>query len=105
MMVRLPCPPSTNNLFANGRNGRYTTDKYAAWQKDAGWMLNLAKPQSFGNMKEYGRMNLKNFYMLLAMIALVGATAAKSDIMFWVFMVVSAIWWIRSITSSESDRA
>jgi crossover junction endodeoxyribonuclease RusA len=50
-MVRLPVPPSTNNLFANGKHGRWATDKYVAWQKEAGWMLQAARPTPFGSMK------------------------------------------------------
>lgn len=51
MMVRLPVPPSTNNLFANGKGGRFITDKYKAWRDNAGWMLNIARPGTFGAMK------------------------------------------------------
>jgi crossover junction endodeoxyribonuclease RusA len=32
----LPFPPSVNNLFANGKKGRYRTDRYEAWRTLAG---------------------------------------------------------------------
>lgn len=51
MMVRLPVPPSTNNLFANGKRGRYLTDAYDAWRTEAGLKLNLARPIPFGAIK------------------------------------------------------
>lgn len=51
MMVRLPVPPSTNNLFANGKSGRYVTASYKAWRTAAGWQLNLARVEPFGKMK------------------------------------------------------
>lgn len=51
-VVRLPVPPSTNNLFANGKgSGRFITAKYSAWRTEAGWMLQLARPVPFGGMK------------------------------------------------------
>jgi crossover junction endodeoxyribonuclease RusA len=36
-MIRLslPFPVSVNNLYANGRKGRYKTDKYLAWCAEA----------------------------------------------------------------------
>jgi Holliday junction resolvase RusA-like endonuclease len=54
MMVRLPTPPSTNNLYFNlKRGGRHPTDKYKAWQQEAGYVLNRVHPQQrcFGAMK------------------------------------------------------
>lgn len=37
-MIRynLPFPPSVNNLFANGKKGRFRTDKYETWRTLAG---------------------------------------------------------------------
>jgi hypothetical protein len=42
--VDLPFPPSVNNLFANGKSGRYTTQQYADWQKNAGWKIKADRP-------------------------------------------------------------
>ena len=40
-MIRyaLPYPPSVNNLFANGKSGRYRTDAYARWAEQAGFSI------------------------------------------------------------------
>lgn len=49
MMVRLPAPPSTNNLFINVRvGGRILSPAYKAWRTHAGHLLNLARVQPFG---------------------------------------------------------
>lgn len=50
MMVSLPVPPSVNHLFANRKNGkgRIISREYAAWRQEAGYALNLARPQPFG---------------------------------------------------------
>lgn len=40
----LPFPPSVNNLFANGKAGRFTTQSYRDWQTAAGWRLLADKP-------------------------------------------------------------
>lgn len=34
-VVYLPFPPSNNNLFANGRKGRYPTKRYEGWKRVA----------------------------------------------------------------------
>jgi Holliday junction resolvase RusA-like endonuclease len=45
-MMTLPLPPSTNNLFANGKHGgRFKTDAYKQWLNDAGWELKTQRPQ------------------------------------------------------------
>lgn len=43
--LRLPFPPSTNNLYFNvqGR-GRISTPEYLDWQDAAGWELKAQKP-------------------------------------------------------------
>jgi Holliday junction resolvase RusA-like endonuclease len=49
--VRLPIPPSVNELFFNAKQqegrkrskGRIKTDKYKGWIKDAGWELNIQR--------------------------------------------------------------
>lgn len=35
--IRLPIPPSVNNLFVNGKNGqgRYPSSRYTAWKREA----------------------------------------------------------------------
>ena len=50
-LIRLPVAPSTNNLFANGKHGRFITDHYKAWRTEAGVMLNLARVEPFGRMR------------------------------------------------------
>ena len=41
MELRLPFPPSTNNLHINvQRKGRVSSPEYLDWQDDAGWELN-----------------------------------------------------------------
>jgi crossover junction endodeoxyribonuclease RusA len=44
--LSLPFPPTTNNLYANGKKGRYRTPTYDAWLKEAGWALNIQRPGS-----------------------------------------------------------
>lgn len=45
-MIRLPMPPSTNNLFANGKNGgRFKTAAYKAWRTEAGYRLLAQHPE------------------------------------------------------------
>lgn len=49
MLVRLPAPPSTNNLFINVRSGgRILSPAYRSWRTYAGTLLNLARVQPFG---------------------------------------------------------
>lgn len=51
MLVRLPVPPSTNNLFVNKKvGGRMLSPAYAAWRKEAGWLLNIARLTPFEKM-------------------------------------------------------
>lgn len=42
--IRLPFPPSTNNLFINGSKGRFRSQKYADWIAEAGWELARQRP-------------------------------------------------------------
>lgn len=39
--LELPFPPSTNNLFVNGKSGkgRFTSPAYKGWRAEAGWMV------------------------------------------------------------------
>lgn len=39
LTLDLSFPPSTNNLFANGSKGRYTTKEYANWQEENSWRI------------------------------------------------------------------
>jgi Holliday junction resolvase RusA-like endonuclease len=49
MNIRLPAPPSTNNLFINVRSGgRILSPAYRSWRTHAGHLLNLARVQPFG---------------------------------------------------------
>lgn len=43
--VDLPFPPSVNNLFANGKSGRYTTQQYKDWRTSAGWKIKADRTQ------------------------------------------------------------
>lgn len=40
----IPVPPSANNLFANGKHGRYRTKQYLAWINEAGFLVKAQKP-------------------------------------------------------------
>jgi crossover junction endodeoxyribonuclease RusA len=45
-ILRLPFPPSANNLFINvKRGGRIKSPEYRAWITEAGHLLNLQKPK------------------------------------------------------------
>ena len=35
-VVQLPFPPSTNNMFINGKHGRFRSQKYDSWIQEAG---------------------------------------------------------------------
>lgn len=37
--IVLPIPPSTNNLFVNGKRGRFKSQKYKDWLEEAGVYL------------------------------------------------------------------
>jgi len=41
--LTLPIPPSTNNLYENGRRGRYRSQKYDAWIEEAIYSLGQQK--------------------------------------------------------------
>lgn len=65
--LRLPLPPSTNNLFANKKNGkgRFATQRYKDWQQAA--FIALQKHRASLNhapMRVHGRycMNLEFFF-------------------------------------------
>lgn len=46
-IVRIPAPPSTNNLFYNASGkGRVKTDRYRTWLSAAGWSLKEQRPVS-----------------------------------------------------------
>lgn len=45
LYFELPFPPSTNNLFVNGRSGRFVSRVYKAWKIEAG---HIAKTQAGG---------------------------------------------------------
>lgn len=48
MIIRLPVPPSVNNLFVNKKvGGRFISPAYKAWCTEAGWKLNLARVVPF----------------------------------------------------------
>ena len=46
--LSLPYPPAANNLFANGKKGRYTTDAYTAWKALAGTRIKDSHRAGFG---------------------------------------------------------
>lgn len=39
--LELPMPPSVNNMFVNGKNGRgrFASPAYKGWRAEAGWMV------------------------------------------------------------------
>ena len=43
--LRLPLPPSTNNLYITRGKKRVISPKYRAWRDDAGWALIEQKPK------------------------------------------------------------
>lgn len=43
--LRLPMPPSTNNLYVNGRKGRFPSQKYETWKMEA-WTEMLSQRPS-----------------------------------------------------------
>jgi crossover junction endodeoxyribonuclease RusA len=45
LVLKLPMPPSTNNLFVNKGRGRVRSDVYEAWIKEAGYRLNAQRPR------------------------------------------------------------
>jgi crossover junction endodeoxyribonuclease RusA len=45
LVIALPKPPTSNNLFINGaRSGRVKSAQYRAWIKEAGWRLAEQRP-------------------------------------------------------------
>lgn len=44
IMIVLPFPPSTNNLFINTSRGRIRSSKYDQWATEAGWELLRQRP-------------------------------------------------------------
>ena len=51
MIIRLPTPPSTNQLFANvPGKGRVVSKKYKAWRLEAGLKLNTQNHVGFGSL-------------------------------------------------------
>lgn len=45
--IHLPWPPSVNNLYINVNRRRIRSPRYRAWQEEAGWRLQAAKPGTF----------------------------------------------------------
>lgn len=45
--IKLPFPPSTNNMFINGSRGRFRSQKYDEWIIEAGWELKRQRPPKF----------------------------------------------------------
>ena len=44
IVLTLPFPPSTNNLFINTSRGRIRSSKYDEWATEAGWELARQRP-------------------------------------------------------------
>lgn len=53
----LPLPPSTNNLFVNGKRGRFKSQKYKDWEEDAG--LYLMQQKEWKSQKVIGPYELE----------------------------------------------
>lgn len=45
VVIRLSFPPGTNNLYANGRRGRFPTARYKAWLELAAQALLRQQPE------------------------------------------------------------
>jgi Holliday junction resolvase RusA-like endonuclease len=51
VVICLPLPPTTNNLYASNGRMRYRTSEYNAWIKEAGWHLAAQRaPQVVGKV-------------------------------------------------------
>ena len=47
-MIRLPMPPSVNNLYPTGKNGRrFPSKEYKSWRTEAGYSLLAQRPEKF----------------------------------------------------------
>lgn len=44
IVIQLPFPPSVNNLFLNGRSGRFRSQKYDSWIQEAGTEIMRQRP-------------------------------------------------------------
>ena len=53
VVVTLPMPPTTNNLFAGNGKRRFRTEAYEAWIIEAGFLLNRQNPRTVN-----GKVNL-----------------------------------------------
>jgi Holliday junction resolvase RusA-like endonuclease len=47
--LRLPFPPSVNNLFT-GRGRRYPSARYRQWKQDAGWQAASQRPKRLAGL-------------------------------------------------------
>lgn len=46
IILNIPTPPSTNNLFSTNKAGRrFVSPEYKAWREAAGYSLNAQRPQ------------------------------------------------------------
>lgn len=49
IVLQLPFPPSTNNMFINGSRGRFRSQKYDSWIQEAGTeIMRQQPPKCFG---------------------------------------------------------
>ena len=44
LVIALPMPPSSNNLFVNAGKRRIRSEQYNAWIREAGWRLANQRP-------------------------------------------------------------
>lgn len=44
--ITLPWPPAVNNLFINAGKRRIKSERYKAWQTEAGWELLRQRPEA-----------------------------------------------------------
>lgn len=44
-VIALPFPPSTNNLFMNGKHGRFRSQRYDSWLQEAGAEIMRQRPK------------------------------------------------------------
>src|SRR5262252_3713880 len=48
VILTLPAPPATNNLFINAGRKRVKSQRYKAWQTEAGWELQRQRCSCIG---------------------------------------------------------
>lgn len=90
LSLDLPFPPSSNNLFVNGRRGRFVSPAYAAWKKEAG----AAIKQQIGDQAVSGPYALQ--------IRFVRPSRRRMDLDNRVKAVIDLLAWMK-VTDDDSE--